>query len=178
MSPPSLGSGENIVTKEPRRTPFPRTCSKRTMPKFCVNGCCFVQETRKESGENYPASTLRQMLSAFQRVLRTNKIPFNIFDKHDLRFSELRNTLDTVCVGLRKEGIGAEISHAPAVSYEHEMLMWKSGVLGFEPPEALLRAVLVTVGMYFSLRGGQEHYDLKVDQFKRDPAVGYSKDAL
>ena len=119
---------------------------------------------------------LRQMLSAFQRVLRTNKIPFNIFDKHDLRFSELRNTLDTVCVG--KEGIGAEVFHAPVVSYEHETLMWKSGVLGFEPPEALLRAVLVTVGMYFSLRGGQEHYDLKVDQFKRDPAVGYSKDAL
>ena len=60
------------------------------------------------------------------------------------------------------------------------MLQWyyvsTSGVLGFEPPEALLRAVFVTVGMYFSLRGGQEHYDLKVDQFKQDPAVGYSKE--
>ena len=34
----------------------------------------------------------------------------------------------------------------------------------------------MTVGMYFSLRGGQEHYDLKVDQFKRVPAEGYSKE--
>ena len=93
-----------------------------------------------------------------------------------LHLSELRNTLDTVCIQLRKEGIGAEISHAPVVLYEHEMMMWKSGVLGFEPPEALFRAVLMTVGMYFSLRGGQENYDLKVDQFKRDPAVGYSKE--
>jgi hypothetical protein len=108
----------------------------------------FCSRNKKRVGENYPASTLRQILSAFQRILRTNKIPFNIFDKHDLRFSELRNTLDTVCVGLRKQGIGGEVSYAPVVLYEHEMLMWKSGVLGFEPPEALLCAMFVTVGMY------------------------------
>ena len=144
---------------------------------LCKWLCCFVQETRKESGENYPGSTLRQMLSAFQRVLRTNQIPFNIFDQNNLRFNELRNTLDSVCVGLRKQGIGAEVSHAPVISYEHETMMWESGALGFEPPDALLRAVFVTVGMYFSLRGGQEHYDLKVEQFTRVPAVGYTKEA-
>ena len=52
--------------------------------------------------------------------------------------------------------------------------MWESRVLGFEPPEALLRAIFVTVGMHFSLRGGQERYNLKVDQFKRFPVEGYS----
>ena len=99
-------------------------------------------------------------MSAYQCVLRTNKIPYNVFDKHDLRFSELWNTLDTdgMCQVIRKQGVGAEVSHAPVVSYEHGMLMWKNEVLGFEP---LIRAVFVTVGMYFSLRGGQEHYDLK-----------------
>ena len=47
--------------------------------------------------------------------------------------------------------------------------------MGFEPPEALLRAVFVAVAMYFSLRGGQETYDLKVDQFKQVQGEGYSK---
>ena len=123
---------------------------------LCKWLCCFVQETRIQSGKNYPATTLRQMLSAFQRVLRSNKVPLNIFDKQDLYFSELRNTLDTVCVGLRKQGVGAEVQHAPVLSLEHEKLMWVSRVLCFEPPEALLRAVFVTVGVHFSLRGGQE----------------------
>ena len=27
-----------------------------------------------------------------------NKVPFNLFDKSDLRFRDLQNTLDTVCV--------------------------------------------------------------------------------
>ena len=118
---------------------------------LCKWLCCFVQETRKESGENYPGTTLGQMLSAFQRVLHTNKVPFNIFDKHDLHFHELRNTLDTVCVELRKQGIGTETSHAPVIISEHKIMIWESGVFGFEPPEALLRAVFVSVGMHFSL---------------------------
>ena len=53
--------------------------------------------------------------------------PFNIFDKDDLRFCELRNT---VCVELRKEGIGADVS--PVITSEHENIMWESGLLGFE----------------------------------------------
>ena len=78
-----------------------------------------------------------------------------------------------MCQVIRKQGVGAEVSHATVVSYEHEMLMWKNEVLWFEPPEALLCAVFVTVGMYFSLRGGQEHYDLKVDQFNHTVLVYY-----
>ena len=143
------------------------------MRRCCASGCA-VMSRKKESGEKYPATTLRQILAAFQRMLRSNKVPLNIFDKHDLRFSELRNTLDTVSVSLRKQGIGAEVCHAAVISLEDENLIWESGVVGFEPPEALLRAVFVTVGMHFSLRGGQEHYELKVEQFKRFPLDGYS----
>ena len=34
---------------------------------LCKWMCCFVQEMRKENGENYPPSTLCQLLPAFQR---------------------------------------------------------------------------------------------------------------
>ena len=132
----------------------------------------FIQEMRKETGENYPATTLQQMLLAFQRVLRSNKVLFNIFDKTNLHFIQLHNTLDMVCVGLRKQGVGAEVAHMPVISIEHETLMWTIGVLGFEPLEALLHAVFVTVRLHCSFRGGQEHYDLKVKQFTRLPG-GY-----
>ena len=120
-------NGEKNRNKSVPEDPVPQDLFQNTDAEvLCKWLCCYVQETRKESGENYPATTLRLMLSAFQRVLRKNKVPFNIFHKEDLRFSELRNTLDTVCVGLRKQGVGAEVSHVPVISLEHEKLMWKS----------------------------------------------------
>ena len=138
--------------------------------------CCFVQETRKENGEQYPASSLRSLLAAFQRVFLSNKIPFNLFDKGDHRFQDLHKTLDTVCVSLRKEGIGAEVKHAPMISMEHEDIMWQSGVLGCSSPYPLLRAVFYLVGLHFCLRGGQEHRDLKQSQLSRVPSEGYDAD--
>ena len=141
---------------------------------LCKWLCCFVQETKKENGLPYPATTLRSLLAAIQRVLHSNKIPLNLFDKSDMRFRDLHMTLDTVCVSLRKEGVGAEVKHATVISIEHEETLWKNGVLGVNSPESLLRTVFYTVGLYFSLRGGQEHRDLKCSQFSRVPASGYS----
>ena len=64
--------------------------------------CRFVQETRKVDGSRYPPSTIRSLLSAFQRVVEKNKLSYRLFDTSDLRFSDLRKTFDTVCVDLRK----------------------------------------------------------------------------
>ena len=80
------------------------SCSDSTV--VCKWLCRFVQETRKVDGTRYPPSTIRSLLSAFQRVMRDNKLPYRLFDSADLRFLDLRKTLDTVCVSLRKEGIG------------------------------------------------------------------------
>ena len=53
-------------------------------------------------------------------------------------------TLDTVCVSLRKEGVGAEVKHATVISIEHEETLWKNGVLGVNSPESLLRTIFYT----------------------------------
>ena len=63
-------------------------------------------------------------------------------------------TLDTVCVALRKEGIGANVKHAALNSLEHEELMWESGELGVDSPASLLQETF-TVGLHFCLCGGQ-----------------------
>ena len=115
---------------------------------LCMWLCCYVQQMQKESGENYPATTI---LAAFQRVLRMNKVPFNIFDNHGLRFSELRNTIDALSISLKKQGVGVNLSHAAVITIEHEKLMWESKFLSFKLPEALLRAMFVTVGLHFGL---------------------------
>ena len=64
-------------------------------------------------------------------------------------FRDLHMTLDTVCVSLRKEGVGAEAKHAAVISIEHEETLWKNGVLGVNSPESLLRTIFYTVGLYF-----------------------------
>ena len=140
---------------------------------LCKWLCCFVQETKKENGLPYPATTLRSLLAAFQRILHSNKVPVNIFDKSDLRFLDLHMTLDTVCVSLRKQGVGTEVKHAAVIPLDHEDILWQKGILGVDTPESLLRTVFYTVGLQFSLRGGQEHRDLKCSHFSRVPADDY-----
>ena len=87
----------------------------------------------------------------FQHKLRENKVPFNILEKSDIRFRDLHLTLNTVCIALRMEGIGADVKHVLVISKEDEATLWSSGVLGSDTPECLLRAVFYVVGMYFCL---------------------------
>ena len=143
------------------------SCSDASL--VCKWLCRFVQETRKIDGSRYPSSSIRSLLAAFQRIMHANKLPYRLFDLSDTRFLNLRNTLDTVSVSLRKEVIGANKTHAAVISSEDQKLMWESGVLGTDSPWTLVRAVFVITGLHFSLRGGQEHRDLSVDQFKRFP---------
>ena len=94
---------------------------------------------------------------------------YHLFSKDDFRFRDLQNTLDSVCVSLRKESIRATRKAALVITKKDKELLWSSGVLGTDSPWPLLRAVFYTVGLSFTLRGGQEHHDLKVDQFQRFP---------
>ena len=99
------------------------------------------------------------------RVMQSNKLTYRFFDQSDLKFRDLRNTLDTVCVSLRKEGVGAIRKHVAMISRNDERIMWESGVLGTASPWALVRAVFFVVGLHFSLRGGQEHRQLTVSVY-------------
>ena len=60
-------------------------------------------------------------------------------------------TLDTVCVALRKEGIGADVKHATVISLEHEELMWKKGAIGVDSPASLLRATFFILSDFTSV---------------------------
>lgn len=94
---------------------------------LCASGCVVL--SWKHAKSQVMVNTLHQILSVFQHVLCSNKIPFNIFDKQDLCFDDLQKTLNTICVRIGKQGVGTEALHAPTIPVEHEKLMWESGVL-------------------------------------------------
>ena len=52
--------------------------------------------------------------------------------------------------------------------------MWESGAVGTDNQERFLQAVFYMAGLHFSLHGGQEHQDLKVEQLTCVPAKRYS----
>ena len=95
---------------------------------------------------------------------------FQIFGQKDVRFDEFHKTLDSVCSDLHSKGIGANVKSAVTISYEDEDVLWKEGVLGYNSPRTLLNTVFFYVGLFFSLRGGQEQRDLSWQNFKRVPA--------
>ena len=59
--------------------------------------------------------------------------------------------------------IGTTKCQAELMSYDFEHLLWEKGVLGKHNPEILRKTVLFLVGIYCSLRAGDEHYDLRRD---------------
>ena len=112
----------------------------------------FTIELRKKDGSKYPPATIHLILCALQRIMRqTNRHPFDIFDKKDVRFRCFHGTMETTYQNLHKEGIGVEIKHASIISEEEEAILWEQQILGCHSPKALVRAVFFLNGKNFCL---------------------------
>ena len=90
----------------------------------------------------------------------------NFFNKNDPAFTSFQATLDNLFKSLRKDGIGAEASHAETITPDEEDTLWETGVLNIDTPKGLLRCVFYYNGKCFCLRGGQEHRDLGLGHYK------------
>ena len=128
----------------------------------------FIVETRKESGQAYPPSTLHQLLCGLLRFMRQKNIDTpNFLEKNDPRFKHLHSTLDSYFNQLHASGVGRQVQHSEIISAQEEDKLWSLGVLNTTTPRGLLNAVFYIIGKSFCLRGGQEHRDLKLSQLKR-----------
>ena len=135
---------------------------------LCKYLSMFVVEARKKNGDNYPPSTLHQILCGILRHMRQlNATCPNFLDKGDKRFKVLHSTLDADFHSLHADGIGIMVKHAEVITPDEEMKLWSSGVMGLHTPASLQNAVFYTVGKMFCLRGGQEHRSLRISQFIR-----------
>ena len=130
--------------------------------------CHFVAEIRRSDGGRYPANTLYPLLSGLLRYMREidPDCP-NFLDKKTHEFKELHLLLDNMACWLRQEGVDAEVKHATLITLEEERMLWEQGVLGTDCPKSLLCAVFYLNGINLCLRGGSEHRNLKLSQFRR-----------
>ena len=119
-------------------TLFHQIYHRPLMLSFCANGAaatCMCKRRRRRMVRCIQLLLCAlSLLAALQCTMHTNRVPFNIFDKANMRFRDLHMTLYTVCVALTKEGIGADIKHAAVISLEHKELMWKNSTLGVDSP--------------------------------------------
>ena len=151
--------------------------------QFCYWLIRFVLEVRKKDGAEYPPQTLHHLCSGLLRHLRQNGHPtLDIFK--DSSFAEFRSTLDAEMKRLQHKGLGSMRRQAEPLTEKEEEVLWEKGLLGDHSPQALLNTMVYMNGVYFALRSGKEHRELRfnssqISLIERDgerPFLQYTED--
>ena len=137
------------------------------MEALCKWLCVCVCEMRKEDGSEYTPRSIAQLIAGVQRYISLQKDrPVRLSDPNNPSFQALHRTLDNRFKQLHSEGVGTTKKQAEIVSFEEEEELWSKGVFSTSSPIALLRAVFFYNGLNFTLRGGEEHRQLKLSQLQ------------
>ena len=122
--------------------------------------CPFILEVRKRDGNVFVPNTLHHICCGIMRYLRTNGMPgIDIFK--DPSFSQFRMVLDAEMKRLQSAGIGVVHQKAEPITFEEEEILWQKKILGDHTPESLVNTMVYMNGLYFALRGGSEHRNLR-----------------
>ncbi len=62
---------------------------------------------------------------------------------------------------LQAAGIGSAQRKAEPISFDEEELLWQKGILGAGSPQSLVNTMFYMNGLYFALRGGNKHRNLR-----------------
>ena len=138
------------------------------MPADVMDTCLsqFVYEAVKQDGSPYPPNSLYQIIAGLQRHLRENGRPeIAFFDERSPVFDKLRKSLDSRMKQLAKDGLGMDRKSADPITREMESQLWEKGIFSRESGNGLLNIVYFYNCKFFGLRAGDEHRQLKVEQF-------------
>ena len=144
----------------------------------------FVLEVWKKDGNAFVPNTLHH-ICGIMRYLRTNGFPqIDIFK--DSGFSQFQMVLDSEMKHLQSAGIGANHRKAEPITFGEEEILWQKCILGDHTPQSLLNTIVYMNGLYFALRGGTEHRNLRhkpsqiqlVEKFGERPYLMYTEDVL
>ena len=122
----------------------------------------FILEVRKKNGSEFPANSVHHICCGLMRHLRWNGQATIDFFK-DEQFVNFRASLDSEMKRLQSNGTGLKKRQAEVLTEDEEDLLWKKGLLGDKTPQALLNTIIFYNGLYFALRSGKEHRQLRSD---------------
>ena len=113
--------------------------SAKDVDELQADLCDFIVEIRKENGEQYPPSSMYDLISGLSLYLErehgfTNKLVSGAF-------RSVRNTLDNIMKKRTAEGVGGRPERDPILE-EHEQVLWEKGILGEDSPDKLRQTVL------------------------------------
>ena len=76
-------------------------------------------------------------------------------------FAAFRSSLDVEMKRLQSNGLWSKRKQAESLTLEEEEELWNKKILGDHNPYALLNTIIFMVGLYFALRSGDEHRQLR-----------------
>ena len=103
----------------------------------------YFAEIRTERGGEYEPDSLRTMLGAMHRYVKSTGYTYSILT--GLEFAGCREVLNGKAVVLRESGMGKRKRKADYLTEEEEEEMWKTGVLGNSSPQSLNHTIFFPV---------------------------------
>ena len=77
-------------------------------------------------------------------------------------FTSFKSSLDAEMKRLQSQGLGSKKRQAEELTCEDEEKLWETGLLGDRTPHTLLDTMVFCNGLYFALRSGREHRQLRL----------------
>ena len=115
---------------------------------------------KKKNRSEYILDTLCHIVRGIMRHLRESGDASIDFFKNNI-FANLRHTLDGEMKRLKTKGLGTCKKQAECINIDDEEVLWSKNILRDHSPGALLNTIFYMNGMYFALRSGQEHRQLR-----------------
>ncbi|XP_061196504.1 uncharacterized protein LOC133204775 [Saccostrea echinata] len=131
----------------------------------------FIVNVRTKSGEEYEPSSLRGMIGSFERHLKRHRYQFSLITSFE--FARCREALRAKQKDLKAQGRGNKPQRSDSLTPDEIETLYNTEQLGKATPTSLISTLWFNNTLYFGMRGGTEHRNMRWGDvvLKRDEAL-------